>query len=55
VPYGALSFSGLIVSSIAVHLASEAITSSTRLVPTGAVECANVGAYGTLWLIQFLL
>jgi putative flippase GtrA len=55
VPYCALSFSGLIVSSIAVHLASDATSTSTRLVHTGAVELANFGAYGALWLIQFVL
>jgi putative flippase GtrA len=55
VPYAALSFSGLIVSSIAVHLASDATGGSARLLHTGAVEAANVGAYGALWLFQFVL
>ena len=55
VPYAALSFTGLVVSTIAVHLASDATASSTRLVHTAAVEMANVGAYGVLWLVQFAL
>ena len=55
VPYAALSFTGLVVSTIAVHLASDATLHSTRLVHTVAVEMANVAAYGALWLVQFAL
>jgi putative flippase GtrA len=55
VPYSALSLSGLVVSSLAVHLASDATSGTTRLLHTGAVELANFGAYGALWLIQFVL
>jgi putative flippase GtrA len=55
VPFCALSFGGLVLSSIAVHLASAATLASSRIVHTGAVELANVGAYGALWLIQFFL
>jgi putative flippase GtrA len=54
-PYCLLSFSGLIVSSIAVHVAADATSHSTRLVHTVAVEFANFGAYGVLWLFQFVL
>lgn len=54
-PYAAVSFAGLIVSSIAVHLASDATSSSTRLVHTAAVLAANVAAYGSLWIIQFVV
>ncbi len=54
-PYAAVSFAGLIVSSIAVHLASNATSSSTRLVHTAAVLAANVAAYGALWIIQFVI
>jgi putative flippase GtrA len=54
-PYCMLSFSGLLVSSIAVHLASDATGGTTRLVHTGAVEFANLAAFGVLWLIQFVL
>jgi putative flippase GtrA len=55
VPYCALSFLGLIASSIAVRLAAEATSGSTRLIHTVAVECANLGTYGALWLLQFVL
>jgi len=54
-PYCLLSFSGLILSSIAVHVAADATNHSTRLVHTAAVEFANFGAYGVLWLFQFVL
>jgi hypothetical protein len=45
----------LIISTIAVHLASTATGGATRLFHTAAVEMANVAAYGTLWIIQFVL
>jgi putative flippase GtrA len=55
VPYAAISFAGLIVSTIAVHLAAEATSTSTRLVHTAAVELANLGGYGALWVVQFVV
>jgi putative flippase GtrA len=54
-PYFLLSFAGLIISTFAVHLASDATSDTTRLFRTAAVEMANVAAYGTLWIIQFVL
>jgi hypothetical protein len=45
----------LIVSSIAVHLAANATVNSTRLVHTAAVELANIAAYGSLWIVQFVV
>jgi hypothetical protein len=36
-------------------VAAGATTNSSRLVHTAAVECANFGAYGALWLLQFVL
>jgi putative flippase GtrA len=55
VPYFILSFAGLVISTLAVHLASDATIHSSRLIHTGAAEVANVASYGTLWLLQFLL
>jgi putative flippase GtrA len=55
VPYFLLSFAGLIVSTFAVHLSADATIHSTRLVHTAAAELANVAAYGSLWVVQFLL
>jgi putative flippase GtrA len=55
VPYSVFSFAGLIISTIAVHVASDATQGSSRLVHTGAVELASIGAFGALWIIQFVL
>jgi putative flippase GtrA len=54
-PFGLLSFSGLILSTLAVHLASDATRHSTRFVHTATVEIAVIGSYGVLWLLQFVL
>lgn len=54
-PYVALSFFGLLVSTYAVHLASDATIHSSRLVHTCAAELANAAAYGSLWFVQFFL
>ena len=54
-PYGLLSLAGLVLSTMAVHIASDATVHSGRLVHTVAVETANVGTYGVLWLLQFVL
>jgi hypothetical protein len=44
-----------VISTVAVHLAATATSASTRLVHTAAVEMANVAAYGSLLIIQFVL
>jgi putative flippase GtrA len=54
-PFSVLSLAGLLFSTIAVHLAGDATISSGRLAHTAAVEGANCGTYGTLWIIQFFL
>lgn len=54
-PYFLLSLIGLVISTFAVHLASDATSATSRLLHTAAVEMANVAAYGTLWIIQFVL
>jgi putative flippase GtrA len=54
-PYCLFSFAGLVVSTLAVHLAADATTHSTRLLHTGAVELASIGSYGLLWIGQFVL
>ena len=55
VPYVVLSFTGLAVSTFAVHLASDATLGASRPVHTSIVELANLAAYGALWLVQFVL
>jgi putative flippase GtrA len=55
VPFCALSFAGLLLSTVTVRAASILSGHSGRLIHTGAVELANVGAYGSLWVLQFVL
>ena len=55
VPYFLLSLAGLVVSTFAVHVAWDATSHSSRLVHTSAAELANLAAYGSLWLVQFVL
>jgi putative flippase GtrA len=54
-PYFLLSLTGLVISTFAVHLASDATSATSNLLHTAAVEMANVAAYGTLWIVQFVL
>jgi putative flippase GtrA len=54
-PYVLLSFAGLVISTVAVHVASDATAHASRAVHTVAVELANVTAYGALWMVQFAL
>jgi putative flippase GtrA len=54
-PYALLSFAGLVISTYAIHLASDATGGSTRALHTAAVEMANLGSYGALWMVQFVL
>jgi putative flippase GtrA len=54
-PFGALSFAGLLISTATVHIASSLSSQGGQLVHTGAVEFASVAAYGSLWVVQFLL
>jgi putative flippase GtrA len=55
VPFVLLALTGLVLSTLAVHLAAAATSDATRLLHTAAVEMANVGAYGVLWIVQFVL
>jgi putative flippase GtrA len=55
VPFCALSFAGLLLSTVTVRAASVLTAHTGRLMHTGAVELANVGAYGCLWVLQFVL
>jgi putative flippase GtrA len=55
VPFCVLSFSGLVLSTFAVHVAAGATSTWSRAAHTGAVELANVIAFGSLWILQFVL
>lgn len=56
-PFWTLSFGGLALSTVAVELADRA---SAALAVSGALRtwtllAANVGAFGSLWVVQFVL
>ena len=56
-PFAVLSFAGLAISTAAVSLAGHWATTAA-LGPTArtlAVEAANVAAFGSLWIAQFLI
>jgi putative flippase GtrA len=55
IPYAICSMVGLIISTLAVHLASNATALSTMAMHTMAVELAVLGSYIALWLVQFVL
>jgi putative flippase GtrA len=54
-PFSLLSFAGLVLSTISVHVVSGATASASRVRHTFAVEMANFGSYAVLWLAQFVL
>jgi putative flippase GtrA len=54
-PFCTLSFAGLVLSSLAVRVASARTIDLSRGWHTLAVEAANVSAYGALWVVQFVL
>jgi putative flippase GtrA len=55
IPFCSLSFLGLLLSTIAVRIAAANTAKSGSLLHTGAVEVANIGTYGLLWVVQFAL
>jgi putative flippase GtrA len=54
-PFALFSFAGLILSTIAVHLAVDATAHSSRLIHTATAELASIASYIPLLLIQFML
>ena len=56
-PFCALSFSGLALSTLAVSVAAGWATSAGLGTAARAMvaDAANVGTFGTLWVVQFLL
>jgi putative flippase GtrA len=54
-PFSTISFAGLGLSTLTVHLASLATAHSSTLLHTGAVEVASLGAYGCLWVVQYVV
>ncbi len=53
VPFCALSFTGLVVSSLAVGMMASRTAGWSHWSHTAAVLVANIAAYGTLWVVQY--
>jgi putative flippase GtrA len=54
-PFAALSFAGLALSTVAVSVAGHLAAGLDAAPRTMAVEAASVAAFGSLWLLQFVL
>jgi putative flippase GtrA len=57
VPFAALSFAGLILSTVNVHLVGLWTTrwGLPRIERTAALAITNVGTFGVLWIFQYVL
>jgi putative flippase GtrA len=55
VPFAALSFVGLALSTAAVSLAGHLTVDAASLTRTLILEAANVGSFGVLWVLQFVI
>jgi len=55
VPFTTLSFTGLLLSTWAVGVVSGRTSGWGHWAHTLAVEFANVAAYGSLWVVQYLV
>ena len=54
-PFCALSFAGLVISTLAVGVVADHASGWAHWTRTVAVLGANVAAYGTLWVVQYQL
>ena len=54
-PFTALSFAGLALSTLAVSVAGHLAAGLATAPRTIAVEAASIAAFGSLWLVQFVL
>jgi putative flippase GtrA len=54
-PFAVLSFTGLALSTLAVSVAGHLGDDLSGVARTAVVEAASVGAFGSLWIVQFLL
>jgi putative flippase GtrA len=57
VPFAVLSFAGLALSTLAVHVTAAWAdrTAMQSWLRTSAVELANLAAFGSLWVAQFVI
>ncbi|MBV8235822.1 MAG: GtrA family protein [Acidimicrobiia bacterium] len=55
VPFWALAFLGLVVSTVAVHIVGNNIKQYSHFVQTLIVAATNIGAFGLLWVVKFVI
>jgi putative flippase GtrA len=55
IPFTTLSFTGLLVSTVAVGVVSGRTSGWSHWEHTLAVEVANLAAYGSLWVVQYVV
>jgi putative flippase GtrA len=55
VPFWALAFLGLVISTIAVHEVGNQIKHFNHAVQTLIVAATNIGAFGVLWIAKFII
>jgi putative flippase GtrA len=55
IPFWALAFLGLVVSTIAVHFVGKNITQYHHAVQTLIVAATNIAAFGLLWIAKFII
>ena len=55
IPFWALAFLGLVVSTIAVHIVGNNIKHLNHGVQTLIVALTNIGAFGILWVGKFII
>ena len=55
VPFVVLSLTGLALSTAAVHVAAAMTADWSRATATIAVVAANLGAFGLVWIAQFVI
>ena len=54
-PFWALAFLGLVISTIAVHEVGNNIKQFHKAVQTVIVAATNIGAFGVLWVVKFII
>ena len=55
IPFWALAFLGLVVSTIAVHIVGNNIKQYHHAVQTLIVAATNIAAFGLLWVAKFII
>ncbi len=55
VPFWALAFLGLVVSTIAVHFVGNQIKQYHKAVQMVIVAATNIAAFGVLWVVKFII